>query len=186
MDLFFNMLDLMCWHMCIHACIHTCILDLGSFFVGSSYIHASWILDLFCWIFIHTCILDLGSFFLDLHTYMHLGSWIFCVGSSYIHASWILYLLCWIFIHTCILDLGSFVVDLHTYMHLGSWVFCVGSYLYSFIGSSNVPFVRSHFGLDRVAGPCSFLAILAWIESLAVQPFSRSWLLQKLSAGWSV
>ena len=55
-----------------------------------------------------------------------------------------------------ILDLGSFVLAyvhtyMHTYMHLGSWIFCVGSYLYSFIGSSNVPFVRRHFGLDRVA-----------------------------------
>ena len=118
-------------------------------------------LDLMCWHMcihacIHTCILDLGSCLLDLHTYMHLGSWIFCVGSSYRHAPWILDLLCWIFIHTCILDLGSFVVGLHTYMHLGSWVFCVGSYLYSFIGSSNVPFVRSHFGLSRVC-PVSVL-----------------------------
>ena len=87
----------------VHTCMHT-YMHLGSWivFVGSSYIHASWILDLLCWIFIHTCIVDLGSFVLDLHTYMHLGYWIFCVGSSYIHASWILGLLCWIlfvFIH---------------------------------------------------------------------------------------
>ena len=45
------------------------------------------------------------------------------------------------YVHTC----------MHTYMHLGSWIFCVGSYLYSSIGSSNVPFVRSHFGFDKVA-----------------------------------
>ena len=52
---------------CVHTCMHT-YMHLGSwiFFVGSSYIHASWILDLLCWIFIHTCILDLGSFVLDL------------------------------------------------------------------------------------------------------------------------
>ena len=60
-----------------------------------------------------------------------------------------------------ILDLGSFVLAyvhtyMHTYMHLGSWIFCVGSYLYSSIGSSNVPFVRSHFGLSRVC-PVSVL-----------------------------
>ena len=90
--------------------------------------------------------------------------WILCVGicaymHAYIHASWILDLFCWIFIHTCILDPGSFVLDLHTYMHLGSWVFCVGSYLCSSIGSSNVLFVRRHFGF--------FLAILVWIESLS-------------------
>ena len=91
-------------------------------------------LDLMCWHMcihacIHTCILDLGSFLLDLHTYMHLGSWIFCVGSSYIHASWILDLLCWIFIHTCILDPGSFVVDIICILPLDllCWILDLGS-----------------------------------------------------------
>ena len=89
--------------MCIHTCIHTCILDLVKIWldltmqcVGSRGEEPRVIFDLLCWIFIHTCIVDLGSFVLDLHTYMHLGYWIFCVGSSYIHASWILGLLCWI------------------------------------------------------------------------------------------
>merc|ERR1712023_148274 len=101
--------------MCWHMCIHACI---------------------------HTCILDLGSFLLDLHTYMHLGSWIFlldlhtymhlgswifCVGSSYIHASWILGLLCWI---------------LFVFFH---WIFecsvCPSPFWLFF----------SNFGVDRVA-----------------------------------
>ena len=64
--------------------------------------------------YVHTC----------MHTYMHLGSWIFFVGSSYIHASWILDLLCWIFIHTCILDLGSFVLDLICILPLDLRMFC--------------------------------------------------------------
>ena len=73
-----------------------------------AYIHASWILDLLCWI--------LFVFLLEIPRVKSVKSWLDlilqCVGSLFVGC----------YVHT----------HMHTYMHLGSWIFCVGSYLYSY------------------------------------------------------
>ena len=99
-----------------------------------------WIL--FCSVFGSLCSWMLYTY---MHTYMHLGSWIFCVG-SYLYSYWKslgleVLQVGWIFFCSVLglCAVGCYVhTYMHTYMHLGSWIFCVGSYLYSYVAVIDV------------------------------------------------